>query len=205
MSFYDKYNMAKVAQLQIQALIAPLRQFTQLDSLSKTQVAQTLDCAAAAEKYDLIPMLTLCEAIITRHFPTVARQQELLISRVSSASMFRITKIRMQHEDSLYSDMRDVLDTAVEEAKDFSLTLASTLHNKRQWTTCPRCKLVLIPPLPSRKGKYYPLRHEGDCACARQCLWPSHNFQIRQISIKKIMQDVAAAHGITVEAIAFTN
>lgn len=200
MKFLDKYNMAKVAQMQTEAFMAPLRGLVQHTIVSEEEVAHILDCAAAAQACELELVLALCEAIIIAHYPTFALQHLLMTSKLLPPTIFRVAQGYIQLLQNAMSDMTAVMGESVDETKLFTVRMNGYIRHRTRDSEvsncCPRCGVSLY------KADFgQPLRHEDKCKCTRSCTWPNHTYTPHQVDMKKILQDIAVTHNVSLNAI----
>lgn len=181
MRLYDKYNMARIAEIQTEAFMELLRQCLSITDLSNNSAGHILQCAAAAEECGLGAMLALCEVIVMKHFPLFDSCRELLTSKLPSTSVLRIYDSRMKLQQKILDKTAAALEQSTIEIK----ALLRTLHDVRysnppckctsccKGIKCPRCHNALIPSDGHFIGS---LQHERNCGCSRSCTWPDHTI-----------------------------
>lgn len=190
MKFYDKYGMRRVAQTQTEAMLVPLRRRLRLASLPKVDIAQNLDCAAAArEAATLVPILAVCEVVITRHFPAFALRPQVMAAKLSSASMLRVAQGWVKIQQSINNDLKKALDMTTRVIKRF----CELQHYSDAMIFCPGCydTLTQIEVYPD-----YEMKHDTSCSCTKGCKWPDNTYKQQPLSMDHIIAD---AHEISTQ------
>ena len=180
MKLYDKYNMAKVAEMQTEAFMQPLRTCGSAPTLSSESVCCILHCAAAAEQCGLDGMLALCEAIVTKHFSLFLSHRDLLTSQLPCASMLRVNENRMKMQQQTLDDTTAALKQSTTETTAFLRTVYGVRPKLGHHCKCASCcASIKCPRCDNAMECAYGtnnMRHEGNCGCSRSCTWPNHTI-----------------------------
>lgn len=179
----------------IQAM-ALMKRYARLKDLTRDEIDCILDCTVAAEEHGLLPMLVLCEAIITKQFPEFDKQdQQLVASKISAASMMKIAQSWNDHQQNIINGLHKALFANFSEAVTLCLrSMGNELMASNSSTiVCSRCQGTLH----LHNGTMQHKASHGSETCDRPR--PTHVQQDN--SIKSIIDDMAARHSISVNSL----
>ena len=165
-----KYAMIKLESALEESLVQPLTQYLRRWP-STQQHNMVLEIASVAEECNRNSLLVLCEAYVVKYFAYYESKPNAM-SKLSSASMFRISSGLSRHHPETMRAVNKALAASVTEAK----------YSSRKYcgTTCPRCRETVVQLAKNADHRHIKHKHHPV-----SCTWPeTHSFQ--QPSVKVV-------------------